>query len=901
MKKLLALVLALVMSMSLVTISNAAFKDADSIDNKEAVEVMNAVGVFIGDENGNFNAKSTLTREQAAKIIAYLDLGAKTAENLPSVKVFNDVEADRWSAKFIAYCAEAGYVNGVGNGNFDPAGQLTGLQFAKMLLCVLGYETAREGLVGTDWAIATAKLAAKNFLFADIDKSSTAVLTREEAAKITLNALESDTYEYPTDTTTVKGEGMEVVIGGSKATTIARNAGSKGDYKNRTGAGSTTPDDVQQLVEKLYDNDVKCVGDTDDFNRPCNKWTYKANKIGTYSQTPDYVLNDKVSLAKFYETVGSNVAKAIESNDGTKAAKLSIYVDGKKFVANAFGTSSAPNSVTDASPFIDKKSSKALAETGNGSVTEIFIDQDTNAATVIISNTYVLQANADYNSKTGEVSYTFVGTIPASLTTLVTAAPTPGSIPTGGEVLVTPTGKLSDEDFAIESVKEDDYLLATFANGSIQSVTPATIVTGKITTYEVDDSITIDGTKYEYGKLASDDNDNGYKANFKVGEQAKLVTDGTYVYYVDEARYGTDSFVYVGQVATPTGLTNGNLAADAYFVDGTNKAITIKNKYSDNITPIITQAQGDLDSWFKYTVKDDVYTLEKITPYAASPTTDTIGGDVDGKAAATYKLIENGKVTIGDSNGTGQVSIAKANSKTVFVVVDSKDNVKVYTGVKSAPTVTVTANTVTAKVVMDKTGYAKFVFVDTGSDATVKGGANNSDKVYLLKFKSETWINSEDKIYFYDALVNGEKTVVKTSDDYRVAGKGMFMLYSEVVYTGDGVIDSMDVVGTTDDDFVYGVGYDTIDHAKDVITLKDTSPSATNYYVLAKGAKLFLVTEKGSAMSEDKNAKYEVTEYTGNGLKSAFTGHAPYTYNYSGTLNSDGELTSLYVYVTSAT
>ena len=36
MKKLLALVLALVMSMSLVTISNAAFKDADKIDYDEA-------------------------------------------------------------------------------------------------------------------------------------------------------------------------------------------------------------------------------------------------------------------------------------------------------------------------------------------------------------------------------------------------------------------------------------------------------------------------------------------------------------------------------------------------------------------------------------------------------------------------------------------------------------------------------------------------------------------------------------------------------------------------------------------------------------------------------------------------------------------------------------------------
>ena len=97
MKKLLALVLALVMSMSLVTISNAAFKDADKIDYKEAVDVMNAVGVFVGDEKGNFNAKDNLTREQAAKIIAYLELGEKAADALVGSATFTDVAATRWS------------------------------------------------------------------------------------------------------------------------------------------------------------------------------------------------------------------------------------------------------------------------------------------------------------------------------------------------------------------------------------------------------------------------------------------------------------------------------------------------------------------------------------------------------------------------------------------------------------------------------------------------------------------------------------------------------------------------------------------------------------------------------------------------------------------------------------
>ena len=195
MKKLLALVLALVMSMSLVTISNAAFKDADKIDYKEAVDVMNAVGVFIGDEKGNFNAKENLTREQAAKIIAYLELGSKAADALVGGATFTDVASTRWSAGFVGYCAQAGVVNGVGNGNFDPAGQLTALQFGKMLLVELGYDAKAAGMVGADWAINTSKLMAKAKLMDKIDGSVNQVLTREKAAQMCLNALKTPTVE----------------------------------------------------------------------------------------------------------------------------------------------------------------------------------------------------------------------------------------------------------------------------------------------------------------------------------------------------------------------------------------------------------------------------------------------------------------------------------------------------------------------------------------------------------------------------------------------------------------------------------------------------------------------------------------------------------------------------------
>ena len=190
MKKLLALVLALVMSMSLVTISNAAFKDADKISNKEAVDVMAAVGVLAGYDNGEFGATDTLTRAQACKIIAYLDLGGKTADAIKGTgTVFTDVKATSWYAGYVEYCAGAGYVAGVGGGKFDPEAKVTGVQFAKMLLCALGYKAEIEGYTGTDYTIAVARDANKNDLFDGLSIVTSANLTREQAAQMAFNAL----------------------------------------------------------------------------------------------------------------------------------------------------------------------------------------------------------------------------------------------------------------------------------------------------------------------------------------------------------------------------------------------------------------------------------------------------------------------------------------------------------------------------------------------------------------------------------------------------------------------------------------------------------------------------------------------------------------------------------------
>ena len=91
-KKILALVLALVMSMSLVTIANASdFTDADDITYEEAADVMSTIGVIEGFEDGSFDPDGTLTREQAAKLVTYMLLGAT-----PSVSALSAAPSMMW-------------------------------------------------------------------------------------------------------------------------------------------------------------------------------------------------------------------------------------------------------------------------------------------------------------------------------------------------------------------------------------------------------------------------------------------------------------------------------------------------------------------------------------------------------------------------------------------------------------------------------------------------------------------------------------------------------------------------------------------------------------------------------------------------------------------------------------
>jgi len=204
-KKVLALVLAVATLMSFATIASAlttsaSYKDAAAIEKNgqtEAVDVLSAIGVLTGYPDTNFKPDQDITRAEAAKIIAMFDNGSVDISSLyTSANPFTDVKGN-WAESYVAYGYKAGIIAGVGKLLFAPNAKLTGVQFLKMVLVVLGYDAKTEGLEGTSWAVNTLALAKKIGLLNGLSKLDVAAnLTRGQAAQIMLNALDTYTVEY---------------------------------------------------------------------------------------------------------------------------------------------------------------------------------------------------------------------------------------------------------------------------------------------------------------------------------------------------------------------------------------------------------------------------------------------------------------------------------------------------------------------------------------------------------------------------------------------------------------------------------------------------------------------------------------------------------------------------------
>lgn len=293
MKKLLAMVLALVMTLSLAVSANAAFKDDKSIsdDYAEAVAVLNGMGVFKGYEDGSFKPEGNITRAEVATIV-YRIYTADVAKNDKSglyatYNKFSDMAGAGWAQGYIGYCANASLVKGYPDGTFKPSGKVTGYEVLAMILRAVGYDKNNE-FSGADWALHVAQTAQQLGVLDNVAKTTdlNAPASRELVAELLFQGIQKAQVTY----TPAFGYVTDKVIG-----TKTNSLGEK-NFKLVSAAAA------------------------DKWGRPATKWTYttgdKSTLVVAKADASNTTKVDECDIAK---DLGITSSKKIEA----------AYIDGK--------------------------------------------------------------------------------------------------------------------------------------------------------------------------------------------------------------------------------------------------------------------------------------------------------------------------------------------------------------------------------------------------------------------------------------------------------------------------------------------------------------------------------------------------------------------------------------------
>ena len=354
-KKVLALVLAVVMIMGVVSVASAkTYKDADAEAFKnyaDAIDALSSLKILDGFEDETFKADGTLTRAQAAKIVAIVHNAATNGRIQSDIAAlysnaqnpFVDCNTS-WALPYINYCRITGLADGMTATTYAPKREVTGVQFLKLMLTTLNFNTAKEGYTGTGWDINVLNRANEIGLTAGLKDGWKAIapITRGEAAQVLYNALTAYLVEY-----------------GQKVKNNYVNDTTLGNYYNYSFiSNEQVAKSGFMLGEKMG---IAIERATDAFRRPGYNWSY-GSWSAFYMDKPVNSYTTAVSACDILKNdmkVPETSSKVIHLNghrkgitegttvDTTKASKLKVdgaaaaytalnyyAVDGFKYVNN---------------------------------------------------------------------------------------------------------------------------------------------------------------------------------------------------------------------------------------------------------------------------------------------------------------------------------------------------------------------------------------------------------------------------------------------------------------------------------------------------------------------------------------------------------------------------------------
>ena len=909
-KKVLALVLAVVMIMGVVTVASAkTYKDADAEAFKnyaDAIDALSSLNILDGFEDGEFKADRTFNRAQAAKIVAIVHNAATNGKIKGQDAIsalysnaqnpFVDCNTS-WALPYINYCRITGLADGMTATTYAPKRELTGVQWLKLMLTTLNFDTAKEGYTGTGWDVNVLNRANEVGLTAGLadDWKAIAPIKRGEAAQILYNALTKYLVEY--------------------GQLVKNNYDTTGKYYKTAFISN------EQVAQSGYTLGAKMgitiERATDKFRRPGYAWSYgswsafymdKPLNSYTTAVTACTILKNDIGIGETSMTpVALNGYYKADTTGDTKASVLKV--DGKTVANTALNYFAVDGfKFTDVTLVHDRnKACQNIGGTkwtnaqfgGQGDLTQVFKTEDGYVITVI--HTFL----AEVKSVTKNNKYSHA--TPESATVNVWMQNAKEAAAFNNDPPYTPY-EPNPETAQVKAVTNVDYAVGTkvlvnltlkkdeatnytyyYSWGDGKDSAAATIVaaadskTGKLTgasNAAYAESVSIDGTKYPGA------------CRFVLGEDDAMMFANygkNFTFYFDT--YGnvigctepTTAASYVVMNKIYAEHTGGDfvIKADLYDLDGKKiEAATIaqagsfdgakdgydyNGNYVDYTTTSFQSAGGNyvfvnakhndpklLNALYSYTVNDKgVYTLTWVGVYEAMAGFSRLEGKYTHTAKLAY--IYEGANTL-----TAAVKLSESSK---IVVKSIGGEWTSYTGYTALPALTAAY---VDYVDNDNDGYADIVYL---GNAVFAG---DSITGWVTNWGRFNWANGYDLVTVY---VEGEPVVVNVKNPLGTTDSA-----TEPLKTGMYTFE----IGKDADGVAYATAYkrnadisgyvqlDTISADSTSITMKNTGE-----VIGLTGVAIYAVNADGTVTKADASifvAGWDYIEY----FKAGNHGSAPY-------------------------
>lgn len=116
-----------------------AFAAQAQVTVDEAAQVLAALDIMTGDENGDLHLDQPVTRAEFTKLTVAASAYADSVGPTASISPYPDVPRSNWAAPYVQVAQEKGMVRGYLDGTFRPNNQIQLVEGVSMVLSLLGY------------------------------------------------------------------------------------------------------------------------------------------------------------------------------------------------------------------------------------------------------------------------------------------------------------------------------------------------------------------------------------------------------------------------------------------------------------------------------------------------------------------------------------------------------------------------------------------------------------------------------------------------------------------------------------------------------------------------------------------------------------------------------------------